>query len=516
MATAFKPQFLGKANGTMPLFAVPVTPARPLRHYQRDAISLLRQNLGRGNRRIILQLCTGAGKTRIAAEIISGALAKGSTVAFTVPAISLIDQTVEAFEAEGIDAIGVMQASHHRTDGTQPVQVCSVQTLTRRERPEADIVLVDEAHVQYDSVKEWIKESRTEAPRRIFIGLTATPWARGMADHWDLLLTPVRMAELIDAGFLAPFDVYAPSHPDMAGVKTTGGDYATAGASEVMQDRKLVADIVDTWKQRAAGLPTLVFAVDKAHARKLVAEFAAGGVAMGYCDDKIDAIERRLLFNQMANGELAGIVNIGTLTTGVDADVRCVVLARPTKSEMLFVQMIGRALRTAPGKDRAVILDHADNHARLGMVTDIHHPKLLGGKSAKAATRKEMGEPMPKECGACGCLKPPKTHECPLCGFKPERQSDIEVEDGELIKFGGARVKKGKLDRDNKQKLWSEILGLQRQLCRSPGWASHCYRDITAVWPRGLQDVGIEPSPELRSWVRAKDIRFAKSRGAGR
>jgi DNA repair protein RadD len=512
MATAFAPEAFG--NG---LFAGGFT-SRPLRPHQVKAKTMLVESIRKGNRRIVLQMPTGAGKTRTAAEIITGALAKGNTVAFTVPALSLIDQTVEAFESEGIDAIGVMQANHHRTDGRQPVQVCSVQTLGRRERPNADVVIVDEAHVQYDSVKNWIKDSREDAPRRTFIGLTATPWARGMADHWDDLLVPVRMGELIDAGFLSPFDVYTPSHPDMSGVKTTAGEFASAGSSEVMQDRKLVADIVQTWKLRADGLPTLVFAVDKAHAAKLVNEFAAAGIAMGYCDDHVDSIERRVLFSQMQRGELAGIVNIGTLTTGVDADVRCVVLARPTKSEMLFVQMIGRALRTAPGKDRAIILDHADNHARLGMVTDIHHPKLLGGKAAKSMSRKELGEPMPKECTACGCLKAPKVHECPLCGFKPERQSDIEVEDGELVKLTSdiGLPKKGKIDRNDKQKLWSEILGLQQQLRRSAGWASHCYRDLTKVWPRGLVDQPIEPSPEVRAWVRGKDIRFAKSRGAAR
>src|SRR5690606_5541450 len=96
--------------------------------------------------------------------------------------------------------------------------------------------------------------------------------------------------------------------------------------------------------------------------------------------------------------------------------------------------------RTAAGKQDLLILDHADNHARLGFVTDIHHAKLLGGKE-RNQTRKEKGEPLPKECGSCKSLKPPKARECPHCGFVPERFSEIETEDGELVEITRSKPK---------------------------------------------------------------------------
>lgn len=492
----------------LPLFAEPVSTARPLRPHQSKGLALLKRSLLAGNRRVVVQMPTGAGKTRFAAEIVNGALAKGNRVAFTVPAISLIDQTVESFTMEGIDCIGVMQASHELTHYGMPVQVCSVQTLARRGYPEADVIVVDECHMRFKAISEWMKLE----PGKTFIGLSATPWARGMTEDWQALVTPVTVHELIEQGFLSPFRVYAPSHPDLSGVRTVAGDYHEGDLGAVMGESFLVADIVQTWLQRAEGRPTLVFAVDRAHAAKLQSEFNRAGVPMGYCDAHTDRIERKVLFDRMARGELAGICNVGTLTTGVDADVRCIVLARPTKSEMLHVQIIGRGLRTAPGKTDCLVLDHADNHARLGFVTDISHPTLLSGGD-KPKTRKEKGEPLPKECGSCHALKPPKVRECPHCGFVPERSSDIETEDGELIEI---TAQPRKITMQDKQAFWSMALWLDRERGKSGRLAKALYKSKFGVWPRSLSDHPAEPDMAFMAYEKSRRIAYAKRQGAGR
>lgn len=487
------------------LFDQPFT-ARPLRPHQTKAMTLIRQSLLAGNKRVVCQLPTGAGKTRLAAEIVNGALSKGRTVAFTVPALSLIDQTVEAFASEGIDCVGVMQGDHELRNMAMPVQVCSVQTLDRRGCPDVDLVIVDECHLQHKILRDWMGK-RPNVP---FIGLSATPWAKGMAENWQDLVCPVGMQELIDQGFLAPFQVYAPTHPDLSQVRTKAGEYHEADLSEVMGERRLVADIVGTWLKLAEWRPTLVFAVDRAHAAKLQEEFRQAGVPMGYCDAFTDRIERAVLFAQMASGQIAGIVNVGTLTTGVDADVRCIVLANPTKSEMRHVQIVGRALRTAPGKSHALILDHADNHSRLGFVTDIHHEKLLSGKE-KALTKREKGEPLPKECPSCNTLKQPKVRVCPVCQFEPTRQSEIETEDGELIEVTKAMAKT-KPTMAEKAAFYGQLLWIARERGRSHGWASHSYRAKFGVWPIGEAKSArpVPATPEVLAFVRAKDIRFAK------
>ena len=494
----------------LPLFTAEPFNARPLRPHQERSIVLLREALLSGKRRVVLHLPTGAGKTRTAAEIIQSALGKGKRVCFTVPAITLIDQTVEAFATEGLFDVGVIQASHPRTNYDMPVQIASLQTMTRRGVPDCDLVIVDECHLQFDIVPKWMARD----PGKTFIGLSATPWAKGMADHWQGLVSPVTMQGLIDEGYLSPFRVFAPSHPDLSGVGTMAGDYNTGQLADVMGESRLVADVVETWLKRADNRPTLVFAVDCAHAKKLQAEFAASGVNMGYCDAYVDRIERQFLFGQMARGQIAGIVNVGTLTTGVDADVRCIVLARPTKSEMLFVQMIGRGLRTAPGKAECMILDHADNHARLGFVTDIHHPVLLAGAEKKPVTRKEQGEPMPRECGSCGMLKAPKVRECPACGFTPTRQSEIEFEEGQLIEITKAKTEKHTMA--DKQAFWSMALWLDRDRNRGGKLAKGLYKGKYKVWPKGLENNPAAPSAEFMSYERSRRIAYAKSRGVAR
>ena len=111
---------------------------------------------------------TGAGKTITAAQIIEGALAKGKRVIFTAPAVALINQTIAAFEAQGIRDIGAMQANHPRTNPLAQVQVASVQTLARREIPEAALVIVDECHIRSEVIEAMMRDR----PDVFFVGLS--------------------------------------------------------------------------------------------------------------------------------------------------------------------------------------------------------------------------------------------------------------------------------------------------------------------------------------------------------
>jgi len=477
-----------------------------IRPHQEKAIAMLRQSLGRGNKRVVLQAGTGFGKTFVSASIIRSALERGKRVVFTVPRNMLVNQTLREFEAEGINHIGVIQADHPRCDYSAPVQIASVQTMQRRGVPtECDLVLVDEAHMSPNLIYAWMRA----CPDLPFVGLTATPWKRGMGEYWQDLVMPITLAELIEQGYLAPFTVYAPSHPDLSGVGMTADDYKQSDLSEVMQEMRLVADVVETWRQRAYGLPTLIFAVDLAHAKKIQRQFAAAGINMGYVEANTDAPERQFLLDQMGQGKLAGIVSVGTMTTGVDADVRCVVLARPTKSEMLFVQMIGRGLRTAPGKDKCIILDHADNHARLGFVTDIHHAELLGGKERLQSKQHEKPERLPRECPACGTLR--TRGPCPGCGFEPTRQSDLEFEEGVLREITPKEAGKAKPPTmADKQEFWSMALWLDRERGKGGRLAKGLYKSKFDVWPKGLDQKPKQPSQEFLAYEHSRRIAYAK------
>lgn len=307
---------------------------RPLRPHQTFAIEALRSALKTGSKRPMLQAPTGAGKTTLSAALIDMALSKGKRIIFTVPAIPLIDQTAREFWNEGIRDVGVIQADHPMTDSSKPVQIASVQTLRRRFIPDADLVIIDEAHRISRFIEDWMtREDWLDVP---FIGLSATPWSKGLGRLYDRLIIAATTSQLIEKGYLAPFTVFAPSKPDLSKVRTKMGDYHEGDLSQVMCDRALTADIVSTWLEKAERRPTLCFAVDRTHARTLQAQFEQAGVRCGYLDGTNTRDEREEVRKQFASGALEVVCNVGVLSTGIDWDVRCIILARPTKSEMLY------------------------------------------------------------------------------------------------------------------------------------------------------------------------------------
>jgi len=477
-----------------------------LRNYQTDAIDKLRQSLRSGKRRPVIQAPTGAGKTVIAAAIIEMARAKGKRVLFCVPALELINQTVDRFARNGILDVGVIQAQHELTDGRQPIQVCSVQTLARRQIPDADLVIIDEVHVMFKLFDKWTTDPKwANVP---FVGLTATPWQKGMGKIWDDLIVSVTTQELIDQGHLSDFRVFAPSHPDLSGVKTVMGDYEAKGLGHAMDKPDLIADIVTTWQERAAGLPTLCFAVNRVHAKHIQSQFDTAGVKTGYVDAFSTRDERAEVARQFHNGDITVVCNVGVLTTGVDWDVRCVILARPTRSEILYVQIIGRGLRTAPGKKDCIILDHSDTTLRLGLVTDIQHDSMDDGRiKAANEARKER---LPKECPACAFVKPPKVQVCPACGFKPVASNAIETGDGELQEIMRGKKPQHKHSMDEKRNFYAQLIRHGRDKNYSPGWAYHSYRDRFGVGPAAKPSPAAFVDESTESWIRHRNIRRAK------
>lgn len=492
---------------------------RQLRPYQIDAINDARTAFRAGSRRPLVQAPTGAGKTTIMAALAENALAKGGQVIVTVPRIELIDQTVASFGEQGITRVGVIQADHMLTDFTQPVQIASLATLKGREIPEATLVLVDEAHERSQFLVKWM--AKPEWAKVPFIGFSATPWSRGLAKQYDRLIVATTTAQLIAEGYLSPFKAYAPSKPDLSGVRTVntthGRDYDESELAEAMLKGTLVADIVSTWLAKADGRPTLCFAVNRIHAKTIAAQFSAAGVPCGYIDGYSTPDERRQVRRQFQAGELKVVCNVGVLTTGVDWDVRCIILARPTKSEILYTQIVGRGLRTAPGKDHCLILDHSDTTLRLGFVTDIHHDRLDDG-TAKVSRLRSDAEAQPKECPQCHYVRAPKVFSCPACGYVPEAVSKVESIEGELVDLSSAR-------RANRGDGWPEKVVFIRQLRayalesgKRDTWVATLYKVKYGVWPNDARVKYAAPaagvSPEVRGWIKSRAIAYAKRRQA--
>lgn len=488
-----------------------------LRDDQTDTMDALRDAIRDGERRICMQAPTGYGKTILAGAIVENARRKNKKILFTVPVISLIDQTVEMFARQKIWDVGVIQATHHMTDWSQPIQIASVQTLMKRTVPQADIIMIDEAHRWFKFYERLMhKDKMPEFGNVPIIGLSATPWTKGLGSWYTRFHKASTIKQMIDAGNLSPFNVYASSHPDLEGITTVAGDYHEGQLSERMSETKLIGDAVQTWLALGEGRPTLCYAVDRAHAMKLKLQFEAAGVPCGYQDHTTKPADRAKLKRDFENGTLKVVCNVETLTTGIDWDVRCISLCRPTKSDMLFVQIVGRGLRTAPGKTDLLILDHSDNHHRLGFVTDIDESYigLHDGKSPHHENRTE-GIRLPKECPQCAYLKPPKCALCPACGFVAKVVSKIEPEAGELreLKPKPKPVKKMET-MEEKGVFFAELKFYAHQHGYKDGWASNQYRDRFGVWPAGNARYFTPklPSLETLSWIKSRQIAYAKSK----
>jgi superfamily II DNA or RNA helicase len=476
--------------------------------------------LGTGERRIVAQAPTGYGKTMVAAAMTAKAIDQRKRVIFTVPALSLIDQTVEKFFAAGVHEVGVIQANHPLTNYSRPVQIASVQTLQRRYEkgdglsrsiPDADLVLIDEAHRWFDFYEDWLTDP-TMAGTPV-IGLSATPWRRGLGKYFNKLIVGASTKELIDTGYLCKFRVFAPSSPDLRGVHTVAGDYHEGELGEVMSKGELVADVVDTWISRAGGRNTLVFAVNRIHAAHLQSKFQEKGIVCGYIDAYTDADKRKEIARAFHRGDIKVVCNVGCLTTGIDWDVRCIVLARPTKSEMLFTQMVGRGLRTAEGKDHCLILDHSDNHTRLGFVTDIHHDELDDGKP-KVKSESKPAEALPKPCPYCAFLKPPKVQVCPSCGQAPQPKCTVVHHEGELVELLDRRTADLQAIRQDKQRFFQELRSYAAAKAYKRGWIAYKFKEKFGHWPNGLDHLPpLDPTPTTLSWIRSRQIAYAKAVG---
>ena len=238
---------------------------RTLRPRQAAAIAAIREAVKQGHKRIILQLPTGGGKTVIAAHLVHGSASKGRRPLFTCPAIALVNQTLKSFEFEGIQDIGVIQAQHERTDLMAQVQIASRDTLVRRKLPQIDFALIDEVHDERDSMNAILDSE--EWKNKIVVGLSATPWRKGMGIRWTKLIVAATVRELIDEGFLCNFVVYAPEdrfEPSTEGVGTVGGEFREDQAARAVDKPEIVGNVVDNWmRRRRDGVDGAMRSVDR-------------------------------------------------------------------------------------------------------------------------------------------------------------------------------------------------------------------------------------------------------------
>ena len=487
-----------------------------LREHQQWVIDALRDGFKAGHRAQLLYAPTGFGKTEVAISLMKATADNYKRSSMILDRIVLVDQTSMRLSKYKIRH-GVYQANHWKYDTSERIQVCSAQTLERRNKfPDIDLLIVDECHIARAKITELIMEN----PKLKVIGLTATPFTKGLGKIYSNVICASTTSALVDKSWLAPLRVYISKEIDMSGVKKVAGEWSPDQVTE--RGMQITGDIVQEWIKKTHevfGRPrkTIVFCAGVAHGADLVQQFANKGynfVSISYKDN--DEFKKAAIEDfAKPDTDIHGLIATDILTRGFDVpDVMVGVSARPfSKSLSSHIQQIGRVMRPCEGKEFALWLDHSGNYIRFRDDWDeVYEAGVQTLDNKEEKTKKEPTEKEKKEskCPVCTALWPKGSDTCPACGYVKQKKQ-IEAVAGELIELGSM----GKSDKGEKQVFYSELLYMAQQKNYNSNWASHKYREKFGVWPKGLAHITRIPSLTTINWVKHKNIAWVKGKQKG-
>lgn len=410
-----------------------------LRDYQKNIVNEARAALRRV-RRVLVQAPTGAGKTALATFMAGETAKRNMPVWFVCHRAELVAQTSFTFGKFGIKH-GIIAAGYANDNGN-PVNICSIDTLKNRlddvEAPR--LIIFDECH--HLGAAGW-QRVQAAFPDAWNIGLSATPQrldGKGLDANFDEMVLGPPVGWLIQNGHLSPYRAFAPSVPDMAGVRRAMGDFARAETEKVMDKPSLTGDAITHWLKYANGLRSVAFGVTVKHSQHIAEQFCAAGIPAAHLDGGTPKAERARIVQDFAAGRLMVLSNVDLFGEGFDLSaiaqrdvtIDCVLQMRPTQSLALHLQQVGRALRPAPGKV-AIILDHAGNSHRHGLPDD-EREWSLAGREIKRRGSNDNEPPPPATCPHCfNQIRRPTPAACPYCGGEmPQAAREIVVTAGEL------------------------------------------------------------------------------------
>ncbi len=371
-------------------------------------------------------------------------------------------------------------------------------------------MITGNCHTVYKKLADLMLGRYSNVP---FIGLSATPFTTGLGNIFQSLVKPVTINQLINQGHLVDAIAFGPSKPDMANCPTRGGDYAVGEGSKRARKKWLVGSIVDTWLEKAQGKQTLCFAFDIEHSKYIVEEFRMAGIDARHVDAYTKSDESKRVIEQFRRGEFPILSSVSKLTKGFDAPIAEVgILARSTKSLALHMQMIGRILRPYPGKEQALILDHAGNIDRLGFHTE-PTPDVLDTCERGSKKKNKAEKPLPKPCPKCKKYNTVRASVCSNCGCIITPQVKVFEKNARLVEI---KKKKKSGNYQQKQDYYSELLWIAAEQNYKFGWVAHMYRDRFGVWPRKMKQVIKKPSIDTLERAGTKKLLNVFKRKSGK
>lgn len=450
-----------------------------LRPYQQEGLEKIRERFRSGDRAVLYQCATGAGKGVLMAYMARAAAENGKRAMFVVHRDYLLTQSSKLFSDLGVNH-GVIAPQYTTT--REPIQIASIMTLIRRMEkfPEQDLLIFDEAHRTLANshmrvVHQW--------PKARIVGLTASPQrldGKPLGDVYQSIVEGPSMRWLIDQGFLSDFEIYAPPSPglDMSGVKTRFGEYDQIEAERRVNKPTITGSAVEHYKKLLNGKRAVVFCHGIKHSRDVVADFNSAGVRAAHIDGTMDRFERRTILASFARGETLVLSNVNLVIEGFDLpSVEGVILLRATQSIVIFLQSIGRALRPAPGKTKAIILDHVNATATHGFPDDPRDWNLDGVQRGK----RDSDGPLIRveQCERCFFVFERGPEFCPACAHvHTQKTRKIEFVDGELAQLTREQVEAAKRSRRIEQgsaRTLEDLRSLAKTKGYKPGWAERVF-----------------------------------------
>ena len=364
-----------------------------LRDYQTYLLDRVSQSWNSGNRSILLQLATGGGKTICFAHLIQISIAIGKTVLVLAHREELIKQATEKITAiTGVEP-GIIKADY-KADYSRSIQVASVQSLTRRLKhcPQFDLVVIDEAH---HSTANSYRSILANFPNSQILGVSATPIrldGSGFRGIFDDLVCGVTVRQLIDMGRLSPYKYFAPARSMLlVGVRKRGGDFSAESIENANPSESVAADCLKAYVDYLQGKQVVIFAVSVAHSIAIACSFAANNIPAAHLDGTSDSDTRSATMIAFREGKIRVLTNCALFDEGLDIPgLDGVILARPTTSLGRYLQMVGRALRPAPDKPHATIIDLAGNWERHGLPDDDRVWSLDGVETVERGSSKKL------------------------------------------------------------------------------------------------------------------------------
>lgn len=399
-------------------------------------------------KKVLMTAPTGAGKTILADYLISRVFTD-KKIFFVCNREELVKQSAQKFSCD----VGIVKAGmESEMDLTKRVQIIMINTYHARkdrlELPNPDLVIIDEAH-QFDFKKKMtagLIESIGHDAR--YLGMTATPMSeRGYAlEGWDTIIDDVQIRDLQKSGWLVKEKWFVGDEVDLSNVSVKNGDYQTGELSEEMRKATVIENVYENYEKLSKNKKTMVFATDIAHAEELNKAFTRKGYEPFVIHSKMENPEMRPEFIERFTNKKDGIlINVLALTTGFDEpSVESLIIARPTKSLRLAIQMVGRGLRTVLDdnfkpdlslKNECLILDCGNLVNTFGGLPTARRDfleqefqvnsddQISGKKCGGCGLWNESGRYC-KDCGfdmhqkickACGALNKPEDNYCDAC-----------------------------------------------------------------------------------------------------